>query len=641
MSAAPSLKKKKPEHPSVNPDSRRCSYYVVRKHRFCRTECRAGALYCSTHLSDASLSTGASAISSATTAAGALTRPAEAAPSGETVAVDPRIPCPINPNHTVFASRMARHVKVCPDLRFVASRLPYFCLDKHAAKGCCFLSSTALPLEAIQPRTAEAEGNPTGSTPPPAGRQTHRDLTEAELTALIEKVNACFDEWIAPDLVQLNISLPTDRDGGAAAAEAPAEQTSHGFRHDAVPAAPPQSAAPSPPVPRSTSSVKHGHQHEALLQCVNDVVLQSLEDSSILSSRLRRGGNEAEKDTALHPSQHLNQHQNRPIRVAGFLELGAGKGGLSVALQQAILRDRPAEGQQGVGQGTATYAGDPSDGRDDQSSNPQHHHGGISATSQGLRWPFVAHVAQRPSLVVIDVGGFRRVGDATVRHSPLPLQRLRINLKDLNLTRAFLTTIHSPVQQKAALSSLEHWAVLGKHLCGSCTDFGLSCLEEASTLKEEAGVQLSVVVLATCCHHRCELLHLNPPSTMTMPPASGEADEPLDSPGSNSCDSSRHRRHRSDCGGETEGAPLRPLVLPGSSVAWSAEEFAALSSMSSWAVCGDFVDEHRRQIGWRCKRIIDQFRVAYLRRLGYTAFQCTYASRAITEENVCLVAYRC
>lgn len=571
--------------PSQNPDPLHCSFYVSRKHRFCRTECRPGSRYCCTHdvapagsaAPDQSSTKNAEEVLPSTSAeSGVAGGGVDGDVSSRTGAkAEARVPCPINPNHTVYASRLAHHVKVCPDLRFVTTQLPYFSADKHANRGTVFVP-------------AAAAGD--------SKRRTHRDLSAEDLAALIQKVETCYRTCVGGEIVVLPSSTTTLT---AAAAEAAASDAS------SAPAVR-TSSSPPPPQPFShaeSASQKHGPQHTALLRCLSDVILQSTAPDSILAHYADLSSAKGGDDAQANPIALAGAE---PIYTDGFLEFGAGKGGLSVALQQLIVQHLPA---------SATAHKDDSalDGAPTSTVTAE-----AEVEVSTTLWPFLKEVAARPPLVVLDMDGFRRKGDARVKHSAVPLQRLRINIKDVDLTRAFLTDIR-PVKttelaaaaaaaEEGAGRSVQNWAVLGKHLCGACTDFALSCLTEAPALYQSAQVRLPVVVIATCCHHRCELVHLNPPEQQTS--AAVE-----------------------------EGGPA-VLRMPGSALTWSSDEFAALTSMTSWAVCGGFVDETRRVVGWQCKRILDQLRVHFLRQLGYVAFQCQYTKRDVTEENVCIVAFQ-
>ena len=571
----PALKLAKAEPaPRHNPDPLYCSYYVSRKHRFCHTECKPGSLYCCTHDSG----------TTAPSAGAKVDSEAQSSPPSVASAAGVRVPCPINPNHTVYASRLEKHMKVCPDLRFVTTQLPYFCADKHANKGAVF----AAPMPA-------KEGNREDTH---ATRRTHRDLSHDDLVRLMDKIAECYRTCVEPDVVVLP-SCATATDAATAGLKSKEEASAPS---SSVPPASASSPAPSSPSHSETTSQKHGPQYTALLRCLSDLVLQSRAADSILTlySSLTAGREGALKAAA------------PPIHVDGFLEFGAGKGGLSIALQQLIVQHARNDDAEADNTAVATSAADTAAGPLTSSSS------------------FLNEVAARPPLVVLDFDGFRRKGDARVRHSAVPLRRLRINIKDVDLTQAFLTDIRPRIPASSDKTSndtgmqtkgepavpsrgvgddggMQNWAVLGKHLCGACTDFALSCLTEAPSLAHAARVRLPIVVIATCCHHRCELRHLNPPEPSTN--------------------------------ANMEAAPA-VLAMPGSAFTWSCEEFAAMTSMTSWAVCGGFVDEARRQVGWQCKRIIDQLRVHFLRQLGYVAFQCQYTARDVTEENICIVAFQ-
>ncbi|EPY37263.1 tRNA guanosine-2'-O-methyltransferase TRM13 [Strigomonas culicis] len=464
-------KRTKAEVPSVNPVPGYCSYYVLRKHRFCKTTCRDGSPYCSTHASERD--------SRAASLEGAK---------------DVRVACPINPNHTVYASRLAHHVTVCPDLRHITAGLPYHREDVHALKG--------------RPRYCTARAEEEEAAALRAERSALKDMPSEELEALKARIRESYETYIKAQFITLP-AVGKEEEGAAGRGEDGAE-----------------------------ASKKHGPQHRALLQGVDYAIAQTL--------------------TA--PQE----------RLGGFMELGAGKGGLSVALQETLIQRRG-----------------------DEPTPP----------SDSAAPPLLPHLRSRtvaqPHIVVVDMGGFRRKGDARVSHSDIPLLRLRINLKDLDMTTAIQEEVR-PASRAGA--EAQNWMALGKHLCGSCTDFALSCVTEPD-LESVARAKVRGVVLATCCHHRCELQHLNYVQPFSAP--------------------------RADASG-----PPFALQLPGTPYVVSEREFGAIVKMTSWAVSGKFADEAKQQMGFYCKRVIDMWRVGYLRECGYKAFLSVYATRDITEENV-------
>lgn len=496
--ATPPRKAARAEPPAENPDSRYCNYYVARKHRFCKTERRLGSVYCPTHSLDAKapVATGSTA--------------------GDTPGEDVRVPCPINPNHTVYASRLAKHVKVCPDLRFVTTDLPYYSADVHADRGvphlCC----------APSPGTA---------------RFTHRSLSADERSALQQKIKQCYEQRVRESIIDLRAFASAGR-SALVGCDSPRGDSSSDTEADPEEADPEEAEVSVSGSTDGTQpkSRKHSPQHSALLQCLQYA---------------------------------LSQSSGCP-QVDGFIELGAGKGGLSVALQGLLMQ----------------YA--------DAKREPAK---GAEVQQLEAAFSFLPRVVASPQVVVVDMDGFRRTGDARVRRTALPLHRLRINIKDLDLAVALRHSFPTPQDTR--------WVALGKHLCGACTDFALAAVAAANGEAPSTLYRVPVLVIATCCHHRCELRHVNPPS---------------------------------NCGEDSKG---NGVTLPGTpSFTFTEKEFAAMTSMTSWAVCGDFVDASQREVGYQCKRVIDELRVAFLKSKGFTAAQCRYTSTDVTGENVCLLAWQ-
>lgn len=436
-----------------------------------------------------------------------------------------RVPCPINPNHSVYERDVKRHLRICPDRRHDVRGLPYFEENCHALRGLQYLSEQSRNAELSSPvveTTHELEAepddtngsglaarSPISSSAPTAmqgrARFTHRDLSPTALETLCAKVKLLYERHIAPHVIKSHTPLVVS-DGTL----------------------------------RVNS--KHSTQHESL--------------TKILLERL--------------PSL-------APLRPAGhqrvFLELGAGKGGLAYAVSAALSTNSGS-----------TAAPPP----------PPH-------TGPPALW------------MVVDIGGFRRKRDGCVTDTDHKFHRLRINIKDLALNKVPMLVEteeagHNPSVPPAAAATpaaTPHQFVgLGKHLCGACTDFAISCI----TSRLPSGDSCDAILLATCCHHLCELRHINPisaPSSATT----GDA----------------------------------PNQLTAFGVTFSEEEFSAVVSMTSWAVCGShMVSADKQLIGYACKRVIDYFRVAHLREVcGFDHVELhEYASDEITGENVCIVAWR-
>ncbi|KAI0224956.1 tRNA:m(4)X modification enzyme TRM13 [Lamellibrachia satsuma] len=162
---------------------------------------------------------------------------------------------------------------------------------------------------------------------------------------------------------------------------------------------------------------------------------------------------------------------------------------------------------------------------------------------------------------------------------------------------------------------------LGKHLCGAATDLMLRCLntlpkeDEKQSDSTKSGRSALGIVLALCCHHRCE---------------------------------------------------WRSYVGKALMARWgiSARQFHLMCCLSSWAVCGSRPDkgqnasnEHntkgpdhpryshipvqeREKIGYQCKRLINLGRVAWLQGHGFDAETIQYVDSGFSLENVALLATR-
>ncbi len=141
--------------------------------------------------------------------------------------------------------------------------------------------------------------------------------------------------------------------------------------------------------------------------------------------------------------------------------------------------------------------------------------------------------------------------------------------------------------------------VISKHLCGAATDLCLNSL--LNTLREIDSVKLKGIVIALCCHHKCDIKAIY-----------------------------------------TSKEYLSFLGI-------SSRDFSLIKSASAWYTChfkptegndvnDDLLQERKKQIGWKCKRIIDYGRVKYLERFGFNAFLQYYVNGEFSPENIALVA---
>lgn len=760
-------RRREPEDFGDNPDPLQCCYYMKRKHRFCRMERKQNSRLCATHhmepkrsFTDVEEDEGVIGGRTHKTSEGIGAASCVDTDSSPTLSCTTksikeweRVPCSINPNHTVYACRLAKHIKVCPDLRFVTCTLPYYWKDKHAFRN--FFSPTcAASLTSVSSFTTMPEMQSFSSTSPtkiecknmkedgeeavhvenekqsllvassstttstlsatasriprssPSSFTTssfctscnsclemnkktnessdtpHKKLCPDHLASLIEKIRHCYDNYVEPRMFL-------------------AQQKPHFKNKSGVKDVPPTFAGDNnkkPGIPLFFSSGKG--IKEKVEEKNKQEEQEELEDMTAVIHKV--ASHIGEEGSTKHTPQHIALLQMMDYAIMksslpslkkpldGVLELGAGKGGLSIALQRLLTTF--ANEIKAVLPSSYSCKGYSSSASSFLNSSTLAAHfpflihqwktsecvtaslsSSLSITSQSTPPCF-----SFPTISVVDVQTFRRKGDSKVCHSVLPIHRLRIDLKDLYLTKAFLCgaitgtdrtteepqgktthlgepqpkegstcvisfpseegTVMEPQKEKIT----QQWALIGKHLCGAATEFGLSCLAEPE-LQSTANVSIRAVVIATCCHHRCEYVHMLPPSPSACAASTLKNETTICSTTMPTVAQTEAKKDALPYCGSTalpSSHEQLPLALPGTDFKLNQEEFAAVASMTSWAVGGRNVDTEKQRVGYLCKRIIDSYRVAYLRSLGFDAYLATYIPWFITEENVCIVAFK-
>jgi tRNA:m4X modification enzyme len=111
-----------------------CMFFMSRKRRFCNLQKVSGAEYCGVHRfevdekeSDTSTTTNPTAISR---------KQREAEASGMKLE---RIPCPIDPTHSIYAHELKKHSKICNTLTAnnLIEQQPYYCLNCNSGAILC------------------------------------------------------------------------------------------------------------------------------------------------------------------------------------------------------------------------------------------------------------------------------------------------------------------------------------------------------------------------------------------------------------------------------------------------------------------------------------------------------------------------
>lgn len=205
------------------------------------------------------------------------------------------------------------------------------------------------------------------------------------------------------------------------------------------------------------------------------------------------------------------------------------------------------------------------------------------------------------SVLLIDRASLRHKKDNKLDDS-YAVHRIRADISDFDMDK------HELVQKAKSLVGM------GKHLCGAATDFAIRCFLRGNE-SEVLSAKTEAFIVALCCHHRCDWQAL--------------------------VGKEFFEKHQI-----------------------SVREFLIMTKMVGWAVCGSGMSRERRkelgiekhevieriqngdhslrkkrkEIGQKCKRIIDFARMQFLEANGYQCYLKSYVNEDVTLENICLVA---
>nr|XP_014085816.2 tRNA:m(4)X modification enzyme TRM13 homolog [Bactrocera oleae] len=208
-------------------------------------------------------------------------------------------------------------------------------------------------------------------------------------------------------------------------------------------------------------------------------------------------------------------------------------------------------------------------------------------------------------VVLVDRMSLRHKKDNKIEDRTL-VHRIRADIADFRMNGLEL------------LCRSKRCVAVSKHLCGAATDLTLRCItQDVSDDSNDKTPNTGYVLIALCCHHRCDWQAYVGKSFL-----------------------------------QANGLTCR--------------DFAVISKMASWAICGTGMSRERRRaleeqshtpteiidanktqqlslsererIGDMCKRIIDYGRLQYLTEHGFEAELKYYVARDVTLENVCLLA---
>lgn len=180
---------------------------------------------------------------------------------------------------------------------------------------------------------------------------------------------------------------------------------------------------------------------------------------------------------------------------------------------------------------------------------------------------------------------------------------------------------------------------VSKHLCGSATDITLRCIGRYV----ESGGDVAGVVIALCCHQICKYgMYIDPGYLVDC----GIGREEFELMCVMSTWAVCGTREGKTAAEQEENAKTESVGQPNTEQQEPDEEQHTLSGINAADQQQD--GEHwsgltfpqRKELGVRCKRILDHGRVQYLRKLGFVADLVYYVGKDKSLENLALVARR-
>lgn len=217
---------------------------------------------------------------------------------------------------------------------------------------------------------------------------------------------------------------------------------------------------------------------------------------------------------------------------------------------------------------------------------------------------------------LVERKSYKLKADRSLRqHESLILERLRIDIEDLNLKAV------------ESLHGLPYLAI-GKHLCGPATDLSLRCCLETSRNTEQRNDNLNLrgLAIATCCHHLCQWKHYANKKYMTSLGLSREEFHAITWFTSWAVDAD----HSSDLSEVTDDPILHLHPIE--------NEECCGETNGVDGIVRNMKAVERARLGFMCKRIIDMGRLMWVKEHGLETKFVKYVPASISPENHLIIA---
>lgn len=215
-------------------------------------------------------------------------------------------------------------------------------------------------------------------------------------------------------------------------------------------------------------------------------------------------------------------------------------------------------------------------------------------------------------LLIIDRASLRHKQDNKILDKDM-VMRVRTDISDLDIS-------------KLKFSKMENCSRIigfGKHLCGGATDMTIRGIVRSNKV-ERAKIKSEGVVIALCCHHKCDWKTFVGKKFFAANGIDRKAfNLMIRMVGWAHCGTGLSRERRKEIS-ERENGTATPQKL----------EKARTQNSAAMNI----TREQKEIIGNKCKRVIDLARIKYLEENGFECFLKYYVHTDITPENICLIA---
>ncbi|GJQ73071.1 hypothetical protein Trydic_g1701 [Trypoxylus dichotomus] len=207
-------------------------------------------------------------------------------------------------------------------------------------------------------------------------------------------------------------------------------------------------------------------------------------------------------------------------------------------------------------------------------------------------------------VLLIEKASLRHKMDNKLDKSSGKIHRIRVDIGDLVLRHV------------QVLNTIKGIVAVTKHLCGDATDLALRCIKDY----QDTGNKVSGLVMAFCCHHRCQWRAYTGKDFFNKNNLSRKDFDIMRGMVSwATCGTGFSREKNSEIDAEFYRNNLESSSERDKQIGLNRQE--------------------KEMVGKKCKALLNYGRLKYLESIGFKCELCFYVSPSVSLENLCIVAY--